>query len=148
MSQAFIDFCEGLNAMLLALENRLQKAQAALSSGADRASNEAKAHIDKAAEHLQTFKARASQMAEAVRADLPSRSEALKDKLEEFGQEAQVALRHAVVFLAEGASKGATGAADALHAGAKQAQNLAEQLRHDTALAVTPQETPTSPSKP
>jgi predicted nuclease with TOPRIM domain len=148
MSQAFIDFCEGLKSTLLALEERIEKAQAALSSGAARASNEAQAHIDEAAEHLQKFKAHASQMAEAVRADLPSRSEAVNDKLEELGHEAQVAMRHAVVFLAESASKGATGAAGALQAGAKQAQKIADQLRHDSALTVTPQDATPSPTKP
>jgi len=148
MSQALIEFCEELKSTLLALEERIEKAQAALSSGAARASNEAKAHIDEAAEHLQKFKTHAGQIAEAIRDDLPNRSVALKDRLEGFGHEAHVAMRHAVVFLAESASKGATGAAGALQAGAKQAQKIAEQLRQDTALTVTPQDAPPSPSKP
>lgn len=142
MSQAVIDFCEGLKTTLLGLEERLEKAQTALSSGAARASEDARTHIDEAAEQLQKFKVHAGLMAEAIRADLPDRTEALKDKLGEFGQEAQVAMRHAVVFLAETASKGAVGAAGALHAGAKQAQKLAEHLRHETAVTVASPEAP------
>lgn len=146
MSQAVIDFCEGLKTTLLGLEERLEKAQTALSSGAARASDEAKNHIDEAAEQLQKFKVHAGLMAEAIRADLPNRTEALKDKLGEFGQEAQVAMRHAVVFLAETASKGATGAAGALQVGARHAQELAEQLRHETAVAVAEPKTPSTQS--
>lgn len=142
MSQAVIDFCEGLKTTLLGLEQRLGKAQAALSFSATQASEEAKKHIDEAAEQLQQFKVHAGLMAQAIRADLPSRTEALKEKLGEFGQEAQVAMRHAVVFLAETASKGATGTAGALQEGATQAQKLAEHLRHETALAVATPESP------
>lgn len=142
MSQAVIDFCEGLKTTLLGLEERIEKAQKALSSGAARASEDAKTHIDEAAGQLQSFKVHAGLMAEAIRADLPGRTEAVKDKLQEFGQEAQVAMRHAVVFLAESASKGATDAAGALQAGAKRAQKLATQLRQETAVTVTTPETP------
>lgn len=142
MSQAVIDFCEGLKTTLLGLEDRLEKAQTALSSGAAHASKDARKHVDEAAEQLQKFKVHAGLMADAIRADLPSRAGVLKDKLGEFGQEAQVAMRHAVVFLAETASKGATGAASALQVGAKQAQKLAEQLKHETAVTVTSPETP------
>lgn len=144
MSQAVIDFCEGLKTTLLGLEERIEKAQEALSSGAARAGEEAKTHLDEAAEQLQKFKVHAGLMAQAIRAGLPNRTEAMKDKLGEFGQEAQVAMRHAVVFLAEAASKGATGAAGALQAGAKQAQKLAEHLRHETAVTATPPETPSA----
>lgn len=136
MSQAVIDFCDGLKTTLLGLEDRLAKAQAALSVGASRASDEAKKHVDEASEQLQRFKAHAGLMAQAIRAELPEQTEAIKEKLTEFGQEAQVAMRHAVVFLAEASSKGAIGAAGALQAGAKQAQRLAENLRNDTAVAV------------
>lgn len=142
MSQAVIDFCEGLKTTLLGLEEQIEKAQAALSSGAARASEEAKTHVDEAAEQLQKFKVHAGLMAQAIRADLPSHTEAVKDKFGEFGQEAQVAMRHAVVFLAETASKGATGAAGALEAGAKQVREFAEHLRHETAVTVTTPETP------
>lgn len=144
MSQAVIDFCEGLKATLLGLEERIEKAQAALASGAARAGEEAKTHLDDAAEQLQKFKVHAGLMAEAIRADLPSRTEVLKDKLGEFGQEVQLAMRHAVVFLAESASKGATDAAGALQAGAKQAHKLAEHLRHETAVTITAPETPSA----
>lgn len=146
MSQAVIDFCEGLKTTLLGLEDRLAKAQAALSVGASQAGGEAKKHVDEAAEQLQKFKAHAGLMAQAIRAELPEQTEAMKEKLTEFGQEAQVAMRHAVVFLAEATSKGASGAAGALLAGAKQAQRLAENLRNDTAVAVaTPPDAPANP---
>ncbi len=148
MSQAVIDFCEGLKTTLLGLEERLAKAQAALSVGATRASEEAKKHIDEASEQLQKFKVHAGLMAQAIRADLPEQTEAAREKLSEFGQEAQVAMRHAVIFLAETASKGATGAAGALHAGAKQAERLAAELRHDTALAVVEPREAEAPSAP
>ncbi len=142
MSQAVIDFCEGLKTTLLALEDRLTKAQSALSAGAARTSEEAKKHVDEAAEQLQKFKTHAGLMAQAIRADLPSRGVAVKERLEDFGQEAQVAMRHAVVFLAEAASKGASGAADALQAGAAEAERLAERLKSETAVALAPEATP------
>lgn len=146
MSQAVIDFCEGLKTTLLGLEERLAKAQTAFSSTAARAGDDAKKHVDEAAEQLQKFKAHAALMAQAIRAELPGQTEAVKEKLAGFGQEAQVAMRHAVVFLAETASKGASGAASALEAGAKHAQRVAEDLRHDTAVTVVPDAEP--PSKP
>jgi hypothetical protein len=68
---------------------------------------------------------------------LPQQTVAAKEKLQEFGQEAQVAMRHAVVFLAEATAKGAANAADALNAGARSAHRLAEDLKHDTAVTVT-----------
>ena len=148
MSQAVIDFCEGLKQTLLGLEDQLGKAQTALTANATRASDEAKKHIDEAADQLQQFKAHAGLMAQAIRADLPEHTEAMKEKLSEFGQEAQVAMRHAVVFLAESASKGAIGAAGALQAGAKQAQRLAENLRHDTAVTVVPEADTPPPQAP
>jgi hypothetical protein len=147
MSQAVIDFCDGLKATLLNLEDRLGKAQSALSVGASHASEEAKKHVDEAADQLQKFKVHAGLMAQAIRADLPEQTAVVKEKLSEFGQEAQVAMRHAIVFLAETASKGATGAAGVLQAGAKQAQRLAENLRHDTAVTVA-SEADTPPQAP
>lgn len=127
MSQAIVDFCEGLKSTLLTLEDRLAKAKAGLETGASGASVEAKKHIDEAAEQLTHFKTHASLMAQAIRADLPNQKAVAQEKLKEFGQEAQVALRHAVVFLAENA-------AETLQAGAKSAQRVAENLRHDTAV--------------
>ncbi len=144
MSQAVIDFCEGLKTMLLGIEDRLGKAKKSLETGTTQVSGEAKEHVEKAAEQLEAFKAHAGLMAQAIRADLPHQTAAVKEKLKEFGQEAQVAMRHAVIFLAETASKGAEGAADALEAGAKQAQKVAQDLRDDTAVVATepPQTTP------
>jgi hypothetical protein len=146
MSQAVIEFCEGLKSTLLALEDRLEKAKSAIGAGATEFSAEAKKHVDEAAEQLAQFRAHAGVMAEAIRADLPQQTAAAKDKLGEFGQEAQVAMRHAIVFLAETAAKGAAGAAAGLGAGAKAAQRLAEELRHDTALTVVRSEAETPPA--
>jgi hypothetical protein len=136
MSQAVIDFCEGLKATLLGLEDRLGKAKRSLDSGATQLGGEAKKHIDEAAEQLEAFKAHAGLMAQAIRADLPAQTSAMQEKLKDFGQEAQVAMKHAVVFLAEAASKGAEGSAEALLAGAKKAHAVAHELRHDTAVSV------------
>ncbi|MBY0565485.1 MAG: hypothetical protein K2P58_15045 [Hyphomonadaceae bacterium] len=136
MSQAVIDFCEGLKTTLLGLEDRIGKAQASLASGAIQVSGEAKKHLDEASEQLEKFKTHAGLMAQAIRADLPEQTAEMKEKLKEFGLEAQVAMRHAVVFLAEAASKGAEGAAAALKEGAVKAKTLADDLRHDTALTV------------
>lgn len=136
MSQAVIDFCEGLKTTLLALEQQLGNAKRNLEAGAAQASGEAKKHVNEAVEQLQAFKAHAGLMAQAIRADLPEQTGAINEKLKEFGQEAQVAMRHAVVFLAEAASKGAEGAAEALQSGAKRAHEVAEELKRDTAVAV------------
>src|SRR5690606_22335178 len=136
MSQAVIDFCEGLKTTLLALEQKLDKAKRNLEAGAVQASGEAKKHVDEAVEQLEAFRAHAGLMAKAIRAELPEQTGAVREKLKDFGQEAQVAMRHAVVFLAEAASKGAEGAAGALQAGAKQAHKVAEDLKRDTAVAV------------
>jgi hypothetical protein len=136
MSQAVIDFCEGLKTTLLSLEEKLDQAKRSLEAGAAQASGEAKKHVDEAAEQLGAFKAHAAMMAQTIRADLPEKTAAMRDKLKDFGQEAQVAMRHAVVFLAEAASKGAESAAGALHAGAKGAHKFAEELKRDTAVAV------------
>lgn len=129
MSQAVIDFCEGLKSTLLALEDRLTKAKTNLEAGATGASAEAKKHIEEANEQLARFKVHAGLMAQAIRADLPSQTAIAQEKLKEFGQEAQIALRHAVVFLAENA-------AEALQVGAKSAQRVADELKHETAVAV------------
>lgn len=136
MSQAVIDFCEGLKTTLLALEQQLGKAKRNLEASAAEASGEAKKHVDDAVAQLETFKTHAGLMAQAIRADLPAQTGAMKEKLKDFSQEAQVAMRHAVVFLAEAASKSAEGAAEALQSGARQAQKVAEELKRDTAVAV------------
>jgi hypothetical protein len=137
MSQAVIDFTERLKTTLLALEERLGKAKEAVDANASKASEEARKHIEEAVEQIATFRAHASVMAQAIRADLPQQTAAAKEKLQEFGQEAQVAMRHAVVFLAEATAKGAANAAGALNAGARSAHRLAEDLKHDTAVTVT-----------
>jgi hypothetical protein len=136
MSQAVIDFTERLKTTLLALEERLGKAKEAVDANASKASEEARKHIEEAVEQIATFRAHASVMAQTIRADLPQQTVAAKEKLQEFGQEAQVAMRHAVVFLAEATSKGAASAAGALNAGAKSAHLLAEDLKHETAITV------------
>jgi hypothetical protein len=146
MSQAVIEFCEGLKTTLLAVEEGLAKAKATLESEVGEAAEEAKKHINEAAEQLATFQAHAGVMAEAVRADFPKQTAFAREKLKEFGQEAQVALRHAAVFLAEAAAKGAETTADALKVGARSAQRVAENLRHETAVAVVDPEPPASAS--
>ena len=127
MSQAVIDFCEGLKSTLLTMEDRLAKAKDNLEAGATGASAEAKKHIEEASEQLARFKTHAGLMAQAIRADLPGQTAIAQEKLKEFGHEAQVALRHAVVFLAEST-------AEALQVGAKSAQRVAEHLKHETAV--------------
>lgn len=128
MSQAVIDFCDGLKAMLLGVEDRLAKAKESLAETASDATEDAKKHLDEASEQLDKFKGEAAKMAQAIRTDLPNQA-VVKEKLKEFGQEAQVALRHAVVFLAENT-------AEALQAGAKSAQHVAQSLKHETAVTV------------
>lgn len=140
MSQAVIDFCDGLKTTLLALEQKLDKARRNLEAGAAQTGGEAKKHVDEALEQLEAFKAHAALMAQAIRAELPEQTGAMKEKLKDFGQEAQVAMRHAVVFLAETASKGAESAAEALQAGAKRAHKVAEELKRDTAVAAAPEQ--------
>lgn len=146
MSQAVIDFCEGLKTTLLGLEDKLDKARRSLEAGAAQASGEARKHVDEAAEQLDAFKTHAALLAEAIRADLPEQTSAAREKLKDFGQEAQVAMRHAVVFLAEAASKGAEGAAGALQAGARQAHKMAEDLKRDTAVTVVEPEQSAPPA--
>lgn len=145
MSQAIVDFCEGLKTTLLAVEDRLLKAKVSLDAGATKAGGEAQKHVEEAAEQLRAFRAKAAVMARAVQAELPGRAEDAREKLKDVSQEAQVALRHAAVFLAETASKGAESAAAALQDGAKQASALAEKLRHGTAVTVPEADTPTQP---
>lgn len=136
MSQAVIDFCEGLKTALLNIEDRLTKAQHSLSEGATGVSDETARHIKEATTQLETFKAHAGLMAQAIRAELPDQAASIREKLQEFGLEAQVAMRHAVVLLAETAAKGAQGAAGALQESAKKAHTMADKLRHETAVSV------------
>ncbi len=112
------------------------------------ASGEARKHIDEAAEQLRAFRTHAALMAQAVQAELPGRTEEAREKLKDFGLEAQVAMRHAVVFLAESASKGAGGAAAILQEGARQAGTLAERLRQETAVSVTQPQTSSDDKAP
>jgi ABC-type transporter Mla subunit MlaD len=143
MSQAVIDFCESLKSVLLALEERLDRAKSSLEAGATQVSAEARKHIEDAAEQLDAFRAQAGRMAQAIRAELPDQAASVKEKLTDFGQEAQVALRHAAVFLAETAAKGAESAAGALKDGAAKANDVAADLRRDTAVAiVAPEQAP------
>jgi hypothetical protein len=140
MSQAVVEFCQGLQSTLLAVEDRLAKAKAAFDAGGANVQSEAEKQVEKASEHLSAFKIKAARMAAEIRAELPEKVEAVEAGLKDFGLEAQVAMRHAVVFLAEGASKGAEGAAAILKRGAERAHELADTLRHDTAVTVRDEE--------
>ncbi len=142
MSQAVIDFCEGLKSTLLTLEDRLDKAKANLAQGAAQVSDDAKKHVDEAIAQLADFKVHAANLAQAIRADLPLQTAGIKETLTGFGQEAQVAMRHAVVFLAEHAAIGAEGAGEALKTSAKSAQKVADALRRDTAVTTVDPEAP------
>lgn len=136
MSKAVIDFCRGLETTLLGIEEQLANAQKALAAGAGKVESEAEKHVKQAGAELAAFRAKAADMAAGLRAELPEQIERLQDKLQDFGAEAQVAMRHAVVFLAETASKGADSAADLLHMGAERAHDLASDLRQETAVTV------------
>lgn len=142
MSQAVIDFCDGLKTTLLDIEERLTRAKASLDAGAATATSEAAEQIDAAAKQLSAFRLRAAETAETIRADLPVHTEHAGERLKHFGEEAQVALRHAVVFLAEAASKGAETAAKVLHVGSHQANALAQKLRGESAGAATAETPP------
>jgi DNA anti-recombination protein RmuC len=133
MSQAVIDFCESLKTTLLVIENGLDRAKESLKEETAEASREARKHVEAAAEHLETFKTHAGRMAQSLRAEFPEKSASARAMLKEFGAETQEALRHAVVFLAETASKGAEGAADALRGGAFAAGAFAQKMRQETA---------------
>lgn len=136
MSKAVIEFCRRLETTLLGIEEQLGKAQKALAERAETVEGEAGKYVQQARAQLTAFRTKAAEMATELRAELPETVEGVQDKLKDFGLEAQTAMRHAVVFLAETASKGADGAAVLLHKGAERAQDLAADLRRDTALAV------------
>lgn len=144
MSKAVIEFCDRLETTLLGIEDQLAKAQKALVAGAQSAESEAAKNVTQAVAQLSAFRVKAGEMAANLRADLPDHVERVQDKLQDFGVEAQTAMRHAVVFLAETASKGAVGAADLLQKGAVRAQNVADDLRHDTAVTIA---TPAQPDE-
>lgn len=134
MSQAVIDFCEGLKSTLLEVERRLGAAKHDLEGGASQVEGEARKHVEAAAQTLEAFKTHAGLMAQALRAELPEQPAEVKEKLAHFGAEAQMAMRHAVVFLAEATATGAESAAEALKQGARRAQALAQDLRDQTGL--------------
>ena len=133
MSKAVIDFCDRLESMLLSIEERLARAKHSIEEGRDAAAAEAKKHLDDAVEELNSFKTKAGEMAADLRAELPKQTATAREKLAEFGLEAQVAMRHAVIVLADAASKGAKSFASVLEQGAERAQGYAETLRRETA---------------
>lgn len=136
MSQAIIDFCDRLKTTLLSLEEQLDHAKKTLDSNAAGVQGEAQKHVDEAVNLLAQFRANAGDMIESIGQDVPEKSGALREKLKSFGADAQVALRHAAIFAADAVSKGADTAASALQSGAKRAQDLAQDLRHQTAVTV------------
>lgn len=139
MSQAVIDFCEGLKTTLLGLEQQMGAVKRGMEGGASQMEAEAKKRIEEAAEQLETFRAHASMMAEAIRADLPEHSAAMTAKAKEVGGEAQLAMRQAIMLLAEAAAKGAEGAASALKEGAGRAHAFAEEMRRQPEASATAQ---------
>lgn len=138
MSKAVIEFCHRLETTLLGIEEQLGKAQKTLAEGAHAAESEAAKNITQAVAQLSGFRAKAGEMAASLRAELPEKVEHMQDRLKDFGIEAQTAMRHAVVLLAETAAKSADSAADLLHKSADRAQDVADDVRRDTALAVAP----------
>jgi hypothetical protein len=136
MSKAVIEFCHRLETTLLGVEEQLGKAQKALAAGAHAVESGAADNVAQAVAQLSAFRVKAGELAASVRAELPEQVERVQDKLQDFGVEAQTAMRHAVVFLAETASKGAGSAAELLHKGAERAHDLADDLRRDTALTI------------
>lgn len=138
MSQAIIDFCQRLQTTLLGIEDQLAKARDSAERTGAGLAKETQGHLDTANRQLADFRAKAADMAAKLRQELPEHSGELKERLNQFGLEAQVALRHAAVFLAEATAKGASGASDLLHKGADRASVMAQHLRDDTAVAVRP----------
>jgi hypothetical protein len=136
MSKAVVEFCHRLETTLLGIEEQLGKAQKVLAAGTHAAESEAAKNITQAVAQLNGFRVKAGEMAASLRAELPEKVEHVQERLKDFGIEAQTAMRHAVVFLAEAAAKGADDAADLLHKGAARASDVAEDLRRDTAITV------------
>jgi hypothetical protein len=138
MSKAVIEFCEHLEKTLLTVEERLMGAQKAFGETAAGVQSDARKQVDAAAEELRQLQAVSGVFLEAIKADLPAQRKALQERFGEFGIEAQLALRHALVSLAEVAAKGAKRASGALDQGAVRAQQLAEELRRKNAVAPAP----------
>ena len=141
MSRAVVEFCHRLETTLLGIEEQLGKAQEALSAGAHAVESEAAKNVAQAIAQLSGFRAKAGEMAESLRAELPEKVEHMQERLKDFGLEAQTAMRHAIVLLAETAAKGADGAADLLHKGAERAHDVADDLRRETAITTAAPQT-------
>lgn len=139
MSQAIVDFCQGLQTTLLSIEERLVKARESAERAGVAVATETQGHIDAASAQLAAFRVKAAEIAASARAELPENPTELKERLNQFGLEAQVALRHAAVFLAETTAKGAIGASALLQKGALRAHEVAQNLRDDTAVVVRDQ---------
>ena len=136
MSQAIIDFCQDLQATLLGIEDRLAKARQSVDSAGAAVAQQTQEHIDTATRQLADFRVKASDIAAKLRADMPENSGEWKERLTQLSLEAQVALRHATIFLAEATAQGATGASALLQKGAGHAHAVAQHLRDDTAVVV------------
>jgi len=146
MSKAVIDFCNQLQTVLLGVEDRLAAARQTMEAQSETVAAETKKHIEEAAEQIDAFKIKAAAMAAGLSAELPKHATDAKEKLTDFGLEAQIAMRHAVIFLAEAASKGAKSAATILEKGAKSAREYADAARRET--AVTPRDEPAAAEEP
>jgi F0F1-type ATP synthase membrane subunit b/b' len=134
MSRAIVEFCHGLETTLLAIEDRLDKAAESLAAGAHGVEAQAKHQVEEASAHLAAFRAKAGALAKALREDISEDAEEIEARLSAFGAEAQTAMRHAVVFLAESTAKGAVAGASALSTAGAKAQGMADQVRLKTAL--------------
>jgi hypothetical protein len=135
MSQAVIEFCDGLKSTLLSIEDRVERALDELRETKDQTQVDVKKHLEEAAKDLSEFRSKAAHTAQMLRADLPEKSVPLRQKLQEFGDEAQLAMRHAVVFLAEAAAVTAEGASHALKTGSERARALAANVKHQDVSA-------------
>jgi hypothetical protein len=134
MSRAIIDFCHGLETTLLGIEDELGKATRSIAARAGSVEAETKKHVEEASALLAAFRAKAGATAASLREEIPEQAEHLQSRLAGFGAEAQTAMRHALVVMAEAAAKGAANAADALKAGADEAHDFAGRVRDKTAL--------------
>jgi F0F1-type ATP synthase membrane subunit b/b' len=132
MSKAVIAFCHGLETTLLGIEERLGKATRSLAASAGNVEAETKKHVEEASALLAAFRAKAAATATSLREEIPEQAEHLQSRLAGFGAEAQTAMRHALVVMAEAAAKGATNAADVLKSGADEAHDFAGRVRDKT----------------
>lgn len=135
MSKAVIEFCHGLETALLGIEERLGKATRSIAAGAGSVEAETKKHVEEASALLAAFRTKAAATAASLREEIPEHAEQMQARLAGFGAEAQTAMRHALVIMAEAAAKGAVTAADALKAGAEEAHEFAGRVRDKTAPA-------------